>query len=382
MSAGPLAGLRVVEVAAIGPSTFAAMVLADLGADVIRIDRADAAGSTTREPDFLVGRGRPSVAVDLKHTEGVAVVHRLAGRADVLIEGFRPGVAERLGIGPDDCRAHNGRLVYARCTGWGQEGPYAQTPGHDVNYIATTGVLNAIRREGSRPAIPLNLVGDYGGGGMLTVVGILAAVWEAARSGAGQVIDAAMVDGAALLTTLIYGMRSLGRWHDEVGVNGTDGGLPFYDVYETADGKFVALGAGEPPFFARLLDILGLTAEFPDQYDRSRWPAMRAAFADRVRTRTRDEWAALLPDPLLCLTPVLTWSEAPRDPHNAARQVYVDVDGVKQPAPAPRFSRTPVPSPTAPAWPGEHTCEALAAWGFEQDEVQRLCAVGAIVQRP
>jgi alpha-methylacyl-CoA racemase len=379
---GPLEGIRVVEIGGIGPSPFCALMLADMGADVLRVDRASA--TTPREdydwpPDYLLNRGRRSVGVDMKHPEGVEVVLRLAAQADALIEGFRPGVAERLGIGPDECRARNPRLVYGRMTGWGQTGPYARYPGHDMNYIALTGALHSIGRAGGPPAPPLNLVGDFGGGGMLLAVGVLAALLEAQRSGQGQTVDAAMLDGAALLTTMFYGMRDMGQWDGGRGGNLLDGGAHFYDVYETADGKHVSIGAMEPKFYANLIEQLGLAGEdLPEQYDRSSWPEMKRRFAEIFRTRTRDEWCEQLESAEICFAPVLDLDEARAFGQNRERGVFVEHDGVVQPAPAPRFDRTPGAIRSAPPAPGEHTREALADWGFAGGELDALRESGAI----
>jgi alpha-methylacyl-CoA racemase len=379
---GPLAGTRVLDLGGIGPPTFAAMMLADLGADVIRIDRVEAVGDRRRSSDFLLRRNQRSIAVDLRSPAGAEAVLRLIESADVVIEGFRPGVAQRLGLGPDVSLARNPRLVYTRATGWGQDGPYSRAPGHDLNYIATTGVLHSIGRRSGPPSPPLNLIGDYGGGGMLCVVGILAALLEARSSGAGQVIDAAMVDGAALLSTLIHGQRVLGEVNDERENNRLDGGAPWYDVFETADGKFVAVAAGEPEFFKALLSVLDLDdGRFDDPLDRTSWPEMRTAFTAAFKRRTRAQWEELVGDPTLCLSPVLTWAEALTDPHNVARGVYVDFDGVRQPAPAPRFSRSATSIRRPPPWPGEHTQAALADWGLSAGEIAELVDSGAVRQR-
>jgi alpha-methylacyl-CoA racemase len=378
---GPLHGIRVVELGGIGPTTFAAMVLADLGADVIRIDRPDTVHVDVRPPDFVVTRGRRSVAVDLKTPRGAQLALELIATADIAIEGWRPGVAERIGIGPADAMAVNQRLVYVRATGWGQEGPYAQGPGHDINYLAVTGALHAIGRRDSRPVPPLNIVGDYGAGGMLSVVGALAGLWEARSSGRGQIVDAAMVDGIALLTTLFHGMLSTGFWTEDRESNTVDGGAPWYDTYETADGKYICVGAGEPQFFNALLEVLGLAGEFDDGMDRARWPQMRARFAERFRTRTRDEWATYVGDPSLCISPVLTWSEAPADAHMRDRETFVTVDGVLQPAPAPRFSRTPATITRGAPWPGEHTAAALTDWGISTESLDELIDAQVVVQR-
>jgi alpha-methylacyl-CoA racemase len=349
-SHGPLAGLRVVELAAIGPVPHAAMVLADLGSDVIRVERPDGRSLQLGPPgvtDALL-RGRRCVAADLKTDAGRKLVLDLATHADVLLEGMRPGVAERLGVGPETCLAHSPRLVYGRMTGWGQDGPRSGDVGHDINYIGLTGALHAIGRAGGPPPPPLNLVGDFGGGSMLLLVGILAALWERARSGRGQVVDAAMVDGTALLTQMTLALRGMGVWRDERASNLLDGGAPFYDTYQCADGRYLAVGALEPHFFRALLDGLGLDpANFGDQHDRGGWPAMRQALAARFATRSRDEWAAHFAGSDACVTPVLSFPEALADPHLTARGTYVEVDGIPQAAPAPRFSRTPPRPATA-----------------------------------
>lgn len=339
---GPLSGLRVVELASIGPGPHAAMILADLGADVVRIPRP---GKTLRFgppgiPDPQL-RGRRTVEADLKDSSGRETFFQLVEKADVLIEGFRPGVTERLGAGPVECHARNPRLVYARMTGWGQDGPLARKAGHDINYVSLTGALNAIGRRDERPLAPLNLVGDYGGGSMLLVIGILAAVWEAGRSGAGQVVDAAMIDGGSLLLQMVWALRHAGEWIDEREQNIIDGAAPFYDTYECADGRFVAVGAIEPQFYAALLKGLGLDgADLPEQMDRGGWPEVKATFAEVFSRRPRDEWAAAFADLDACVTPVLAFGEVTRHPHVAARATVVDHDGVRQAAPAPRFSRT------------------------------------------
>lgn len=362
---GPLTGLRVVELAGLGPAPHAAMVLADLGADVVRLERP--AGRGLRLGDAAVDvvlRGRRSVALDLKTPEGVSAVLDLAARADVLIEGLRPGVMERLGIGPDEALSRNPRLVYGRVTGWGRSGPRAQQVGHDLNYVGLTGALHAIGRAGEPPPPPLNLVGDYGGGSMLLVVGILAALVERSASGRGQIVDAAMVDGVAVLSQLTLALRGMGAWSDERQANVLDGAAPFYDTYACADGGFVAVAALEPHFFAALLAGLGMPPEqFPEQYDRASWPAMRAWFAEAFRSRTRDEWSAHFGHGEACVTPVLTFAEAARDPHLAERGTYVEAAGVTQAAPAPRFSRSALDPPTAPPVPGSSSVgEVLAEW--------------------
>jgi alpha-methylacyl-CoA racemase len=358
--AGPLAGLRVVELAGLGPAPFGCMVLADLGADVVRVERP---GSRV-VPDPLL-RGRRRVGLDLKSADGVGAVRALADAADVLVEPFRPGVAERLGLGPDACRATNPRLVYARMTGWGQDGPLAARAGHDIDYIALSGALEPLRRGGSSPTAPTNYLGDFGGGGMLLVVGVLAALHERERSGLGQVVDAAMVDGSALLTAFLHGMRAAGRWPGEPGTNVLDGGAPFYDTYATSDGRWMAVGALEPQFYAALLRGLGLDAEpLPPQLDPAGWPVLRARFTEAFAARSRDAWAAVFDGTDACVAPVLSPWEAHAHPHNTARAGFVDLDGVVQPAPAPRFGRTPAATPTPPTRaPAVSLVEVLDGWG-------------------
>lgn len=342
---GPLAGLRVIELAGIGPGPHAAMILADLGADVVRIPRPS--GGLTfgpRDASNPVLRGRRNVAADLKDPAARETVLRLVERADVLLEGFRPGVTERLGVGPQECHARNPRLVYARVTGWGQHGPLAGAVGHDINYIGLTGLLHAIGRPGERPVPPLNLVGDYGGGSMLLVIGVLAAAWQARATGVGPVVDAAMVDGAATLGQLLWGLLHIGQWRDERGANLLDGAAPFYDTYACADGRYVAVGALEPKFYAALLAGLGLADEpLPDQHDRAGWPTLRARFAEVFATRSRDEWAEAFAGTDACVTPVLSFAEAPHHPHLATRGTVVRHDGVFQAAPAPRFGGRSAP---------------------------------------
>ena len=375
---GPLEGVRIVEIAGIGPGPFAAMMLSDMGAEVLRVDRAPAGAPGRGGGDPLL-RGRRSVGVDLKQPEGVQTVLRLVERADGLIEGFRPGVTERLGIGPDDCLARNPKLVYGRMTGWGQDGPYAPTAGHDINYIALSGALHAIGRAGEPPVPPLNLVGDFGGGGMLLAFGMVCGILEASRSGQGQVVDAAMVDGSAALMAMMYGFKAMGFWQDERGVNLLDGAAHFYDTYECADGKHVAIGSIEPQFYAELRRLAGLDGpQWDAQMDRSQWPARKRELAEVFRTKTRDEWAALMEGTDVCFAPVLSMDEAPKHPHNVARGTFVEVAGVTQPAPAPRFSRTAAAVDRPPAAPGEHTDEALADWGFSADELAKLRAFAAI----
>jgi alpha-methylacyl-CoA racemase len=375
MTTGPLAGLRVVELTGLGPAPFAAMLLADLGADVLRIDRPGARPFTGSTEHDLLARGRRSVAVDLKHPDGPELVRTLVERADVLLEGFRPGVTERLGIGPEECLARNPQLVYGRMTGWGQEGPLSATAGHDLGYIAVTGALHAIGRAGGPPQVPLNLVGDFGGGGMYLVVGVLAALLEARVSGRGQVVDAAIVDGTAHLATMVVGMLGGGLWRDERGVNLLDSGVPWYDVHETADGRHLAVAPLEPQFYAELVDRLGIGDVVPDRAGAD--PAvLRGLIGDAVRRRTRDEWVEVFAGSDACVAPVLSFAEAREHPHLAARQTYVEHHGVVQPAPAPRFSRTPAALDRPPARAGEHTREALADWGVP--DVDALLAAGTV----
>jgi alpha-methylacyl-CoA racemase len=377
---GPLAGVRVVELAGIGPAPFACMLLADLGADVIRLDRPGVPPLPVPMPPEadLLRRGRPSVVLDLKHPDGLATARQLVEQADVLVEGYRPGVAERLGLGPDDCLALNPALVYGRMTGWGQDGPLAHAAGHDIGYVAITGALGAIGRAGGPPQVPVNLVGDFGGGALYLAVGVLAALLEARTSGRGQVVDAAIVDGTSHLAALIVGMVGGGVWSSERGTNALDGGLPWYSVYETSDGGWLAVGALEDQFWQVLLERLGLTKDAPDRRDPSTWPALRSLLAETFRTRTRDEWTSLFEGTDACVAPVLDFAEAAKHPHLAARGTYVERDGLVQPAPAPRFSRTPGALSTPPPVAGSGTREALAAWGIE--DVEGLIDSGAAVQ--
>ncbi len=373
---GPLQGIRVVEIAGIGPGPFCAMMLADLGADVIRVERP---GGGMVLPMDLMNRSRRSLGVNLKSPEGVQLVLDLVDTADVVMEGFRPGVAERLGIGPDACLKRNPKVVYGRITGWGQEGPLAPRAGHDMNYIALAGALDPIGDNGGPPIPPLNLVADFGGGGMLLAYGILAALLEAQRSGQGQVVDAAMVDGAALLTTMFHGLRAAGMWKDERGSNLLDGGSPFYSVYETKDEKFLSVGPIEPKFYMQLITVLGLDpSQIPGQYDQSRWPELRGLLAKAFKEKTRDEWAGIFEDTDACVYPVLSLGEAPEHPHNVARDTFVTVDGCVQPAPAPRFDRTPAPPPTAPCTPGQHTDEILSEMGFDVAQVDAMKRAGTV----
>jgi alpha-methylacyl-CoA racemase len=379
---GPLAGFRIIEMAGIGPAPFAATLLADMGAEVIRLDRQEAAdlGLPGREPKFdVLHRGRRSLALDVKAEAGREVVRKLATKADALIEGFRPGVMERLGLGPDQLLAANPRLVYGRMTGFGQDGPMAQSAGHDINYIALAGVLHAIGRKGEAPVPPLNLVGDFGGGGMFLAFGVLCGLLEAQKSGKGQVVDAAMVDGAAYLLAGIYGLYAQGAWKDERGVNFVDTGAPWYDVYQTKDGKWLSVGAIEQRFYGELIDKLGLaSAGLPKQHDRKGWPLLRERFAAAIALRTRDEWEGIFAGSDACVAPVLAMSEVEQHPHNAARGTFVRRDGVLQPGPAPRFSRT-VPQMGTPARGRGADGEAiLADWGFASAEIDRLAKSGVV----
>jgi alpha-methylacyl-CoA racemase len=355
------------------------MLLADLGADVIRVDRPSGAGGTAIPPELdALRRGRRSVVLDLRHPLGAGAVLDLVQGADVLIEGNRPGVTERLGIGPDECLARNPRLVYARMTGWGQDGPLSSTAGHDITYLALTGALHAMGRQGEGPAVPLNLVGDFGGGSLYLVMGVLAAVFEVAHSGRGQVVDAAIIDGATSLTTVLHSMMAAGMWRDERGVNLLDTGAPWYDVYETSDGKHVAVGAIEPQFYALLMTTLGLDPDETRRRDVRQWPAIRAELAEAFARRSRDEWAAVFEPTDACVAPVLSLLEAKHHSQLAARNTFVEISGISQPAPAPRFGRTPPPVPVPPAPVGADTRTALTEWGVPN--VEQLLSAGAAVQ--
>jgi alpha-methylacyl-CoA racemase len=373
MGSGPLSGVRIVEIAGLGPVPFAAMLMADLGAEVIRVDRPGEQRSSGAD---LVCRGRRSAIVDLKQPAGADVVLRLVERSDALVEGFRPGVAERLGIGPQACLERNPRLVYGRMTGWGQDGPLAATAGHDINYLALTGALHAIG-PAERPAIPLNLIGDFGGGALYLAVGVLAGLLEARQSGRGQVVDAAIVDGATHLTTLIVGLMASGEWRDGRASNLLDGGAPFYDVYETADGTYVSVGALEPQFYAEVIKRLGLT-DAPDREDPRQWAELRARLAEAFASKTRAEWTEVFAGSDACVAPVLRFSEVADHPHLRARDVLVEHQGVRQPGPAPRFSRTPGALSYPPARPGEHTREVLQDWGLT--DVEALLQAGVVIQ--
>lgn len=378
--AGPLTGYRILEIAGIGPGPFAAMMLSDMGAEVIRIDRADAVTKAPPGPSSdLVNRGRRSLAIDLKQSDGVALVLKLVESANGLIEGFRPGVMERLGLGPDVCMEHNPALVYGRMTGWGQDGPYAHTAGHDINYIALAGALEPIGRAGQPPTPPLNLVGDYGGGGLMLAFGVVCGLLESRESGRGQVVDAAMVDGAALLTTVFHSLTAQGSWNPERGTNVIDSGAPFYDVYECSDGHFISIGAIEPQFYALLRKLAGLDdLMFDNQLDKSQWPAMKLKVAEVFLQRSRDEWCEVLEHTDACFAPVLSLLEAPRHAHNVARHNFVENAGVVQPAPAPRFSRTEPSIQRPPSRPGEHSDEILRDWGVNEGEINSLRTSGAI----
>jgi alpha-methylacyl-CoA racemase len=379
MASGPLAGLKVVELVGLAPAPFATMILADLGADVIRIDRVKPAFDVLSFPNDPLSRTRRWIGLDTKSPEGRDLALRLIDAADVLIEGFRPGVTERLGLGPKDCLARNPRLIYGRITGWGQDGPLAQAAGHDINYIGLAGALEPIGRAGERPVPPLNLLADFGGGGLLLAMGVLAALVERGRSGYGQVVDASMVDGAALLTAALHGLRNIGLWSRPRGENMLDGGAPFYDTYETADGRYVAIGAIEERFWSDLVSVLGLDpADVADRLDPGRWPAVREKIAAVIRTRTRDEWAKLAEGTDACLTPVLTPTEAVTHPHNVARKTFVDVAGAPQPAPAPKFDRTPPAPPRAPHEPRSDTTEVLRELGVGAEDIDRLRAAGVV----
>ncbi len=378
---GPLSGVKVLEIAGIGPGPFASMMLADMGADVIRVDRANRKrdGDPGRPPIDPMSRGRRSVAVDLKNPEGIETVLRLVEQADALVEGFRPGVMERLGLGPDVCLARNPKLVYGRMTGWGQDGPMAQAAGHDINYISLAGVLDHIGRKDERPLAPLNLVGDFGGGGMLMAFGVACALVETARSGQGQVIDCAMVDGAAVLMQMMYGMRAMGVWSDDRGTNLLDTGAHFYEVYETKDGKHVSLGSIEPQFYAELLEKTGLAGEdLPAQMDKSQWPKMQERLTAVFKSKTRDDWCEVMEGSDVCFAPVLSMGEAPSHPHNVARSTFVEAAGAVQAAPAPRFSRTAPELPGPPPHIGQDTAQVLADCGFGAAEIEKLLESGAV----
>lgn len=379
---GPLSGVKILEIAGIGPGPFAAMLLADMGADILRVDRAQSCvgGNPESPPADVLNRGRRSIGLDLKNPDGVETLLKLVEQADALIEGFRPGVCERLGIGPDICLARNPKLVFGRMTGWGQEGPYAQMAGHDINYISLAGALEPIGRAGEKPLPPLNLVGDFGGGGMFLAFGVVCALLEAKSSGQGQVVDAAMVDGSATLMTMFHAFRAMGIWEDKRGSNLLDTGAWYYEVYETSDGKYVSVGALERQFYDEMITLTGLKddPDLPSQHDKNTWPAMKERLAAVFLTKTRDEWCEILEGSDACFAPVLSMEEAPKHPHNVERQTFVERNGIVQPAPAPRFSRTPGDIQRPPSFPGQHTDEALTDWGLDPDHVAKLRAAGAI----
>ena len=378
---GPLQGYKIIEIGAIGPGPFCAMMLADMGAEILRLDRLVPAelGLKREARHATLNRGRRSAAIDLKAPGAVEMVLRLLRQADGLIEGFRPGVMERLGLGPDVCLAANPKLVYGRITGFGQDGPLAQTVGHDINYLAFSGALHGIGRKDAPPSPPLNLLADMGGGGMYLAFGIVCALLEASRSQKGQVVDVSMVEGVMSLMTSVFGMRAAGLLHDKRGENYYDSGAPWYDSYETADGKFVAVGAIESRFYAKLVSLLGIDdGTLPRQHDRKDWPELRTRMAAAFRRKTRDEWVALTENEEVCVAPVLTPDEAARHPHAQARGAFVEIAGVTQPAPVPRFSRTRGEAGAAPSEPGADTGPALEAWGFSGEEVASLRAVGVV----
>jgi alpha-methylacyl-CoA racemase len=380
-SHGPLAGYKIIEIAGIGPGPFAAMMLSDMGAEVVRVERVQAVRDSASSNWDVMQRGRKNVAIDLKHADGVEALLQLVDRADALIEGFRPGVMERLGVGPDVCQARNKKLVFGRMTGWGQEGPYANSAGHDINYIALAGALAHFGRAGEAPVPPLNMVGDFGGGGMLLAYGVVCALLEAQRSGSGQVVDASMVDGSAILMSMFWGFKNIGL-HDENarGTNMLDTGAHFYDVYKCSDGKFVSIGSIEPQFYAQLLQLTGLTGdvEFVNQQDRTMWPKLKQRLTDVFATKSQAQWCQIMEGTDVCFAPVLTMSEAAKHPHNVARHTFIEVDGVVQPAPAPRFSRTNATVSHGPVAAGENTREVLQSWGVEN--VDNLITRGVVKQ--
>lgn len=376
--AGPLTGVKIVEVGGIGPGPFCAMMLSDMGAEVIRVERLGHQGLA--DPIYeVMHRNRRSIIIDLKKPEGVEAILKIIEQVDALQEGFRPGVMERLGLGPDVCLSRNPRLVYGRMTGWGQEGPLASASGHDINYISLSGVLGSIGRRGEKPVVPLNLTGDFGGGGMLLAFGMVCALFEAQRSGQGQVVDTAMVDGSATLMAMMYGFRAGGFWTDEREANMVDGGAHFYDTYETADGKYVSVGSIEPQFYDLLLQHTGIDdPEFKNQWNQDKWPEFKKKMAAIFKTKTRDQWCEIMEGTDICFAPVLSLEEAPEHPHNKERKTFIEIEGVIQPAPAPRFSRTRPEIQSRPAVPGEHTETVLADFGFDPDEIEGFKKVGAI----
>jgi alpha-methylacyl-CoA racemase len=382
--AGPLHGVRILEIAGIGPGPFAAMMLADMGAEVVRVDRVQAVRDAATGPHWdVMLRGRRNIALDLKHADGVETLLSLVERADVVIEGFRPGVMERLGVGPEVCLARNSKLVFGRMTGWGQEGPYANSAGHDINYIALAGALAHFGRAGEPPTPPLNMVGDFGGGGMLLAFGVVCALLEAQRSGKGQVVDAAMVDGSAVLMSMFWAFKNVGMFDEHArGTNLLDTGAHFYDVFECADGEWVSVGSIEPQFYTLLLEKTGLTGDpdFTKQMDKTQWPTLKRKLSEVFKTKTRAQWNEIMEGTDVCYAPVLRMSEAAQHPHNVARNTFIEVAGVTQPAPAPRYSRTATNLPTAPAHAGQHTRAVLADWGVDAARIDTLIASGAIRQ--
>ncbi|MBK5333199.1 MAG: CoA transferase [Ilumatobacteraceae bacterium] len=381
--AGPLSGYRIIELAGIGPGPFAAMMLADMGAEVVRVERANAVkGPAPGTPHYdVLLRGRRNIAIDLKHPDGVATLLDLVASADGLIEGFRPGVMERLGIGPDVCLERNPRLVFGRMTGWGQSGPFAEAAGHDINYISLAGALAHFGRAGEAPVPPLNMVGDFGGGGMLLAFGVVCALLETQRSGVGQVVDAAMVDGSAVLMSMFWSFKTVGAFDEnQRGTNLLDTGAHFYDVYQCADGEYVSIGSIEPQFYAELLRLAELDddPEFAKQMDKSAWPHLKQRLSDLFATKTRDEWCSLMEATDVCFAPVLTMSEAAQHPHNVERGTFIEIAGTIQPAPAPRFSRTAAEITIPPAHPGQHTAEILRDWGFDAARIDALIASRAV----
>jgi alpha-methylacyl-CoA racemase len=369
---GPLHGVKIIEFAGIGPGPFCAMLLSDMGAEVVRIDRKGGRGANKFD---ISSRGRRTIALDLKKPEAVETALKLIARADALLEGFRPGVMEKLGLGPDVALKRNPKIVYGRMTGWGQTGPLALAAGHDINYIALTGALHAIGRKGQTPVPPLNLVGDFGGGALYLAFGVVCGLLEARSSGKGQVVDAAMTDGAASLMSMFYGFKASGMWKDDKGVNMLDGGAHFYDTYETSDGKYVSIGSIEPQFYALLMEKTGINdPEFQAQMDRDKWPSLKEKIARVIKTKTRDQWDKLMEGTDVCYAPVLSLEEAPNHPHNKARSTFIEIDGVVQPAPAPRFSRTKVEVQAS----GPHNDQLLSEWGFSSGDIAALKTAGAI----
>ncbi len=376
---GPLKGIKIIEISGLGPGPFAGMMLADMGADVIRVERPGGGLFASGSKADFINRNKRCIAVNLKTPEGVETVLRMVERADGIFEGYRPGVAEKLGIGPEVCMARNPKLVFGRMTGWGQEGPWAKTVGHDINYIAVAGALHPIGRVGEKPTVPLTLVGDFGGGGMFLAYGMVCALLEARSSGQGQVVDAAMVDGAATLMTSLFGAQQVGFWSEERGTNMFDSGAPFYDSYETADNKYISVGAVESQFYAQLLEGIGLQHEIlPEQMDRSQWPRLKVRFGEIFKTKTRDQWCEIFADKDACVTPVLTMSEVHQHPQIQARQTLIDIEGLSQPAPAPRFSRTQTQMRQPPAKIGQHTDELLTELGYSQEEIESLREKNAV----